>query len=114
MSRDWTTESSSRPFTSEKACNEYAKLWDIAILFAAVVGLSACVQGPTPAPPTPITVQLLWSHNAEFAGLYAADQKGFFAAEGLSITFSEGGPTVDYLSPVVNGKASSVSSALMN
>ena len=58
-----------------------------------LIGLAACTS-PT-APPisalTPVTVQLSWTHQAEFAGLYAADQLGYFAAEGLQVSFVEGG-----------------------
>ena len=38
-------------------------------------------------------------------GYYAADQKGYYTAEGLAVTFREGGAKVDYLSPVVDGTA---------
>ena len=48
---------------------------------------------------------LSFAHQAEFAGLYAADQLGYFAAEGLQVTFVEGGPEVDFITPVVNGTA---------
>ena len=54
---------------------------------------------------TPVTVQLAWTHQAQFAGLYAADQKGYFAAEGLDVTFVEGGAGVDKLAPVLDGSA---------
>jgi len=32
-------------------------------------------------------VELLWLHQAEFAGLYTADQQGYFAQEGLDVLF---------------------------
>jgi len=44
-------------------------------------------------------------HQAEFAGFYAADQQGFYAAEGLQVTFVEGGPEVDSINPVVDQTA---------
>jgi NitT/TauT family transport system substrate-binding protein len=68
--------------------------------------LAAChpMVSPTPAL-SPITVQLSWTHQAEFAGLYAAEQQGYFAEEGLQVSFVEGGPEVDFISPVVNGTA---------
>jgi NitT/TauT family transport system substrate-binding protein len=72
-----------------------------------MLGSTACTS-PTALPTsalTPVTVQLSWSHQAEFAGLYAADQLGYFAAEGLQVTFVEGGPEVDFITPVVNGAA---------
>jgi NitT/TauT family transport system substrate-binding protein len=69
-----------------------------------VFSVSACALAAAPTRTlTPVTVQLLWTHNAEFAGFYAADQKGYYAAEGLSVTFREGGPNVDYLASVADG-----------
>lgn len=69
-------------------------------------GLSACLSPATAPPPlTPITVQLSWLHQAEFSGLYVAEQRGYFAAEGLQVTFLDGGPEVDFIAPVVNGAA---------
>ncbi len=32
-------------------------------------------------------MELLWLHQAEFAGLYTADQQGYFAQEGLDVLF---------------------------
>jgi len=63
-----------------------------------------CRTAPPP-PLTPITVQLSFTHQAEFAGLYAAEQQGFYAAEGLQVSFLEGGAEVDFLAPVIDGTA---------
>ena len=74
------------------------------VLGGLLIFAAAC--GPTPPPSlTPVTVQLSFTHQAESAGLYAADQLGYYAAEGLQVSFLEGGPAVDYLAPVVNGSA---------
>lgn len=54
---------------------------------------------------TPITVQLAWTHQAQFAGLYAADQKGYYAAEGLTVSYLESGSTIDKLASVLDGRA---------
>jgi NitT/TauT family transport system substrate-binding protein len=54
---------------------------------------------------TPIMVQLSWSHWAEFAGLYAADQNGYYAAERLAVTFIQGGSNVNNLASVLDGRA---------
>ncbi|MHB9098603.1 MAG: ABC transporter substrate-binding protein [Syntrophales bacterium] len=75
------------------------------MLLALVAGVSACSPAKPPSALTPVTIQLLWTHINSFGGYYAADQKGYYAAEGLGVTFREGGPTVDYLAPVVNGTA---------
>jgi NitT/TauT family transport system substrate-binding protein len=63
---------------------------------------------PKPIPPqalTPITVQLLWTHNSSFSGFYAADLNGYYQAEGLKVSFLEGGATTDLISTVLNGTA---------
>lgn len=68
--------------------------------------LSACAPKDTPAPALqPITVQLAWTHQSQFAGMYAADQMGYFADEGLAVSFIEGGANYDKLAPVLNGEA---------
>jgi NitT/TauT family transport system substrate-binding protein len=78
----------------------------LTVSIALVVMATACAFAPTPTPtPTPVTVQLSFTHSAEFAGFYAAEQQGYFAAEGLQITFLEGGPQVDFIAPVVKGVA---------
>lgn len=74
------------------------------MLLVLAAGSSACSPAKPPAL-TPVTVQLLWRHINTFGGYYAADQKGYYAAEGLAVTFREGGPKVDYLAPVVDGTA---------
>jgi NitT/TauT family transport system substrate-binding protein len=75
-------------------------------IICLIFGLAACSPAVTPTPAlTPITVQLSWTNQAEFAGLYAADQLGYFADEGLQVSFLEGGPEVDFITPVVDGTA---------
>lgn len=77
-----------------------------AVLCAAAMVVSACAPAAAPAPPlTPVTVQLAWTHQAQFAGLYAADQNGYFAEEGIAVSFLAGGSQVDILTPVVEGAA---------
>jgi len=75
----------------------------LSLLTLTIAGCNA-IGSPTP-PPIPISVQLNWLHYGFFGGLYAADQNGNFAQEGLAVTFIEGGPTVDYITPVLDGTA---------
>lgn len=71
-----------------------------------LLALSACGSIPSSTPAlTAVTIQLSWLHQAEFAGLYAADQLGYFAAEGLRVNFVEGGPQVDFIAPLLDGRA---------
>jgi NitT/TauT family transport system substrate-binding protein len=37
----------------------------------------------------PVTVQLKWHHQTQFAGMYVADAKGFYRAEGLDVRHRE-------------------------
>ncbi len=81
-----------------------------ALLLAACGALlaGACAPAPTAAPtPAPqakqltrLNVQLGWIKNTEFAGLFVADQKGWFAEEGLEVNFIGGGAGVDPLTIV--------------
>jgi NitT/TauT family transport system substrate-binding protein len=78
----------------------------ISTILIILVCLTACA--PTTILPKvliPITVQLKYLHQAQFAGFYAADQKGYYTDEGLKVSFIEGGPTVDLLKPVLDGTA---------
>lgn len=74
------------------------------ILFWILIILTGCTKIAA-VELTPVTVQLSWFHQAEFAGFYAAEQLGYFAEEGLRVSFVEGGPEVDFIAPVVNSTA---------
>ncbi|MCY7404665.1 MAG: ABC transporter substrate-binding protein [Cryobacterium sp.] len=43
---------------------------------------------------TPITLQLQWVAQAQFAGYYAAVDQGYYKDEGLDVTIEEGGPDI--------------------
>ena len=61
--------------------------------------------GGGPAPMMPVKVQLGWKHQSDFAGYYAADQKGYYAEEALSVSFVAGGLKIDPLKAVLGGEA---------
>ena len=75
------------------------------LCFALIVGTGSCGPAASVAALTPVTVQLSWLHQAEFAGFYAAEQQGYFQDEGLDFSFIEGGPEVDFIAPVAEGRA---------
>ncbi len=50
-------------------------------------------------------MQLKWSHQSLYAGFYAADQNGYYAEQGLAVTFLEGGSNIDVIAPVLEGSA---------
>jgi len=52
-----------------------------------------------------VTLQLQWKHQFEFAGFYAAKEKGFYADAGLDVSFIEYDKTKNITDEVLNGKA---------
>jgi NitT/TauT family transport system substrate-binding protein len=73
-------------------------------LLLVFVALSSCGPAPTRTPSlTPITIQLAWTHQAQFAGMYAADLNGYYRDEGLAVTFLEGGSGMDPIAEVLSG-----------
>ena len=72
------------------------------LLFALWGAVSAFAESPALEP---VTIQLRWSHQFQFAGYYAAVEKGFYAAEGLDVTLQEAVPGQDRVTPVLEGRA---------
>jgi PAS domain S-box-containing protein len=52
-----------------------------------------------------VTVQLNWKHQFEFAAFYAALAKGYYAEAGLTVRIIEGGPGIDAVREVSEGRA---------
>ncbi len=78
----------------------------IPTILVVILTLCSCIPAPTETPTlTPVTVQLAWTHQAQFAGMYAADQEGYYAEEGTGGQFVAGGTQVDKLAPILNGTA---------
>ena len=51
-------------------------------------------QAPDKVAPDKVTLQLKWVTQAQFAGYYAAKQKGLYGAEQLDVTIRPGGPDI--------------------
>jgi ABC-type nitrate/sulfonate/bicarbonate transport system substrate-binding protein len=54
---------------------------------------------------TPFAMQAAWINDAEFAGYFVAIDQGYFAAEGLDLTYLSGGPDVIPEATLVAGRA---------
>src|SRR5215468_9750868 len=52
-----------------------------------------------------VSLQLKWKHQFQFAGYYAAVEKGFYRDNGLDVSVREGGPGVDAGLEVAKGAA---------
>lgn len=83
-------------------------LIELAVLLAAAFVLSACGGAPGAAPggaKDKVTLQSKWVPQAQFAGYYAAKDKGFYDAENLDVTIRPGGPDIVPEQVVAAGQA---------
>jgi NitT/TauT family transport system substrate-binding protein len=81
----------------------------IAIICISILLLVLFIAGCTPQevkkPLDEVTVQLKWVHQAQFAGLYMAQEKGYYSDENINIKFIEGGSGISLTEPLMNGQA---------
>jgi NitT/TauT family transport system substrate-binding protein len=81
----------------------------VAVLIAASVlaGLdllrSATAAADSSASPTKVVVRLKWVHQAQFAGFYAAEQKGLYRKAGLHVEVRPGGIDFPAIQMVASG-----------
>ncbi len=75
-----------------------------AVLLVLAVGLSACGPQEIKEPPDQVSVRLKWLHGVQFAGMYIADQKGFYTDENIEVTLNPGGLEHDESELVASGQ----------
>ncbi len=63
------------------------------LLAAAAAAFALAGSGPTRAA-DPVTIQLKWVADAQFAGYYVAQAKGYYKDAGLNVTIKPGGPDI--------------------
>ena len=79
-----------------------------AVLLLAIALCAACGPQEVEQPPDEVTVQLKWVHQAQFAGMYAADKLGFYTEENIDVTLNPGSPDIPpdkILADLVGGEA---------
>ncbi|MCZ8152075.1 MAG: ABC transporter substrate-binding protein [Rhodobacteraceae bacterium] len=72
------------------------KKWLTGALFAAMAGTAQAED---------VTLQLKWVTQAQFAGYYVAQAKGFYEEEGLNVTIKPGGPDIAPTQVIAGGGA---------
>lgn len=77
----------------------------VSILLVISFVLSACASQsePTPVPLAPVTLQLQWVTQAQFAGYYVALDKGWYKDEGIDLAIIPGGPDQAPVDLVISG-----------
>ena len=53
---------------------------------------------------TPVSLQLIWKHQFQFAGYYMAQQKGFYRNAGINLTIHEYENAIDPVQEVTSGR----------
>ena len=72
---------------------------------ALILFFAACVQSGAGDSPGNIILQLKWRHQFQFAGYYAAVEKGFYRDAGLEVALREGAPEINPSEEVLAGRA---------
>lgn len=77
------------------------------LVLAVLLGLAATLATACGESRVPdgVSLQLNWYHQAEFAGYYVAEEKGFYGNHGLDVSILEGGPGKGGRKQVVEGTA---------
>lgn len=69
----------------------------VLLVFVLSPGLAGALES--------VTLQLKWTHAFQFAGYYAAVDKGYYREAGLDVTLREAMPGIDPLQVVTSGQA---------
>ena len=59
----------------------------------------------SPSSLTPVTVQLKWRHQFQFAGYYAAIAQGYYQEAGFKVNLKEANPQINPIDEVLSGRA---------
>ena len=75
----------------------------VGIIFLIMIGIGIFfIRNKKQSPTTSVTVSLKWLHQAQFAGLYAAKEKGFYQDRGLDVRFLEYNAAKNQIDMLVN------------
>jgi diguanylate cyclase (GGDEF)-like protein/PAS domain S-box-containing protein len=76
----------------------------VVLFFQLFLSSPSVAKGPESEPLEEIRLQLKWRHQFQFAGYYAAIEKGFFRNEGLAVELVEGRPDISPVEELLSGR----------
>jgi diguanylate cyclase (GGDEF)-like protein/PAS domain S-box-containing protein len=76
------------------------RVFTLSVCLTVLSGLMSLVQAQVP-----VSLQLKWSHAFQFAGYYAAQEKGYYREAGLQVDIREAKPGLDVVQTVLSGQA---------
>jgi NitT/TauT family transport system substrate-binding protein len=85
--------------------DELMHYFKLLVILFFILTLVSCGDSPPNVPSDKVNVQLKYLHQAQFAGLYVALEKGYYREENLDVNLTEGGRGMDLVAPVVGGEA---------
>jgi NitT/TauT family transport system substrate-binding protein len=74
-------------------------------LLAAVIAVCGVTLGTSAIAADKVTVQLKWLPQAQFAGYYVAQAKGYYKDAGLDVTIKPGGPDISPVQVIAGNQA---------
>jgi NitT/TauT family transport system substrate-binding protein len=74
-------------------------------LMAAVIAVCGVAAGTSAVAADKVTVQLKWLPQAQFAGYYVAQAKGYYKDAGLDVTIKPGGPDISPVQVIAGNQA---------
>jgi ABC-type nitrate/sulfonate/bicarbonate transport system substrate-binding protein len=80
----------------------------VAVSVFALIALALALWQKTDiqlAATRPLRVQLQWLPGGQFVGFYLAEDRGYYASEGLAVTFLHGGPNIDPIKNIATDHA---------
>ncbi|MEA3405876.1 MAG: diguanylate cyclase [Pseudomonadota bacterium] len=79
--------------------------WSLLFVPLGALASQSFLANSAKSSPTPITVQLNWNHQFQFAGFYAAIKQGYYQQAGLDVTVKAWQPGVNVIDEVLSARA---------
>ena len=94
-----------RPTMAGKAMRPSGLAVVLSIMVSLIAAPVLCAAETPSVDAIPVRLQLKWRHQFQFAGFYAALEKGYYREAGFAVTIIPGTPGVDPVEAVLKGGA---------